>query len=34
MINDDYEANLRKKAAIEQQCNELKKDYDDLMSKA
>lgn len=34
MISHDYEANLRKKAVIEQQYNELKKDYDELMSKA
>lgn len=34
MINNDYEANLRKKAVIEQQFNQLKKDHDDLLVKA
>lgn len=34
MINNDYETNLRKKAVIEQQFNQLKKDHDDLLGKA
>lgn len=34
LINNDYEANLRKKAVIEQQFSQLKKDHHDLLGKA
>jgi hypothetical protein len=33
MINNDYEAQLLKKASIEQQLNELRKKYEDLNAK-
>lgn len=33
LINNDYEANLRKKAVVEHQFNQLKKDHDDLLGK-
>lgn len=33
LINNDYEASLRKKAVIEQQYSQLKKDHEELTSK-
>ena len=34
MVNNDYEANLRRKAVVEQQYNQLKREHDDLKYKA